>query len=164
MIERRQIEGVHTAEQHAYLDAMGIPVWTLREMPCNEPLVSECELSLKLGSGSGGILLICGTDTDSATKLANDISRSLGRVPVWSWPDDGEDAVKPAVAVDENLFTAVAVFGVGLAQQIFGRKLPANLNSANLVLLPSMNDLETGAGARQALWAELCRSGMVSAN
>lgn len=155
--------------QQAYLDAMGIPVWTLREAPVIEtPPVEtphvESKGSLKLGPGSGGILLICATDTDSASKLANDISRALGKVPVWSWPDDGEDSVVPTVAVDENLFTTVAVFGTELAEQFFGSELPVNLNSASLVLLPSMRDLETQSDARQSLWVDLCRSGMVSAN
>lgn len=151
-------------KQQAYLDAMGIPVWALREAPAIGTPPVDNKRSLKLGPGSGGILLICATDTDSASKLANDISRALGKVPVWSWPDDGEDAVEPATAVDENLFTTVAIFGTELAEQFFGSELPLNLNSASLVLLPSMRDLETGAEARQSLWADLCRSGMVSAN
>lgn len=154
--------------QQAYLDAMGIPVWTLRETPAETSAIEtphvESSRSLKLGPGSGGVLLICATDTDSASKLANDISRALGKVPVWSWPEDGEEAVEPAVAVDENLFTTVAVFGSELAEQFFGSELPVNLNSADLVLLPSMHDLETRAEVRKSLWADLCRSGMVSAN
>jgi len=152
------------SRQQAYLDAMGIPVWTLREPAVADPVPVESNLKLKLGPGSGGILLVCATDTDSASKLANDISRALGKVPVWSWPDDGEDAVKPAVAVDENLFTTVAIFGAELAGQFFGSDIPVNLNSASLVLLPSMHELETRPDARRSLWADLCRSGMVSAN
>lgn len=148
----------------AYLDAMGIPVWSLRDTAAIEPPVTDIALSLKLGPGSGGILLICATDTDSASKLANDISRSLASIPVWSWPDNGADTVKPAVAVDENLFTTIAVFGTELAEQFFGKSLPESLNSASLVLLPSLPDLETRAQARQTLWADLCRSGMISAN
>lgn len=150
--------------QQAYLDAMGIPVWSLREVPAIESQSVEINRTLKLGPGSGGILLVCATDTDSASKLANDIGRALGKVPVWSWPDDGEDSVRPDVAVDENLFTTVAVFGTELAEKFFGNELPVSLNSASLVLLPSMSDLETRAEARQSLWADFCRSGMVSAN
>jgi len=151
-------------KQQAYLEAMGVSVWSLREPSAIETRVFDDKLSLKLGPGSGGILLICEVDTDSASKLANDISRALGKVPVWSWPDDGENAVQPGVAVDENLFTTVAIFGVELAQRFFGPELPGNLNSASLVLLPSMQDLETRGAARKELWADLCRSGMVSAN
>ena len=77
--------------QQSYLDAMDIPVWSLRE-----PLLPEVEnvekpLRLKLGPGSGGILLVCAADSDSAGRLANDINRVLGGAPVWAWPylDDG---------------------------------------------------------------------------
>ncbi len=164
MIESRKTEGGPNANRQAYLDAMGIPVWLLRETTAIESPVVDCDLSLKLGPGSGGILLICAMDTDSAGKLANDISRSLGSTPVWSWPDAGEDAVTPALAVDKNLFTTIAVFGAELAERFFGSSLPASLNSASLVLLPSMQDPETCTQARQTLWIDLCRAGMVSDN
>jgi len=160
MIESRKTAG----RQQAYLDAMGIPVWSLRERDAIETPVAGCNLSLKLGPGSGGILLVCATDTDSASKLANDVSRSLGGVAVWSWPDNGVDAVQPGAAIDERLFTTIAVFGAELAAQLFGSKLPQSLHSASLLLLPSMHDLETSATARQTLWTELCRSGLVAAN
>ena len=152
------------SRRQAYLDAMGIPVWTLRETAVTEVVPAKSDLTLKLGPGSGGILLVCETDTDSASKLANDISRALEKVPVWSWPDGGADTVRPADAVDENLFTTVAIFGAELAEQLFGSELPVNLNSASLVLLPSMHELESLPEARQSLWADLCRSGMVPAN
>jgi len=152
------------SRQQAYLDAMGIPVWSLRKSAVTEAVPFETNLTLKLGPGSGGILLVCEADSDSASKLANDVSRALGKVPVWSWPDDGENAVKPAVAVDDNLFTTVAIFGAELAEKFFGSELPVNLNSASLVLLPSMHELETRPDARRSLWVDLCRSGMVSAN
>ncbi len=152
------------SRQRAYLDAMGIPVWTLRQRTEPKPVPVASDLSLKLGPGNGGILLICATDTESASKLANDIGRSLGSVPVWSWPDSGADSVKPAVAVDQNLFTTVAVFGTALAEQFFGRDLPESVNSASLVLLPSMHELATEPAARRALWADLCRNSMVRAN
>jgi len=119
---------------------------------------------LKLGAGSGGTLLICAVDTHSASKLANDVSRSLGNVPVWGWPDSGADSVKPLDAVAENLFTTVAVFGEELAGQIFGHDLPGNLNSARLVVLPAMHELEARQDARRNLWATMCRSGMVTAS
>lgn len=162
------------SRQHAYLEAMGVPVWCLREKTAIETAVvpetvapetvAPASQLLKLGPGKGGILLICAADTESASKLANDIGRALGKVPVWSWPGEGEDAVEPTTAVDENLFTMIAVFGAELAENIFGSELPKNVNSANLVLLPSMHELETQAQARQSLWVDLCRSGMVSAN
>ena len=152
------------AGQRAYLDAMDIPIWVLRNAVDIDIPDCASEMTLKLGAGSGGVLLICAVDTDSASKLANDINRALGSVPVWSWPDTSEGTVSPEVAVDENLFTTVAVFGSELAAQFFGDNFPDNLNSANLVLLPSMRELESDADARKMLWAGLCRSGMVIAS
>jgi len=106
-------------------------------------------------------LLVCAADVDSASRLANDISRALGSVPVWAWPDDEETAVELATAVDEKLFTTVAVFGDDLAGRFFEGQLPTAVSSAGLVLLPSMQDIQTSAEARQSLWATLCRTGMV---
>ena len=45
--------------------------------------------------------------------------------------------------------------------QLFDGELPAHLNSAKLVLLPSMRDIQRLAEARRTLWATLCRSGML---
>lgn len=168
MIERRQ---------QAYLEAMGIQLWSPREAQqlqsslvqasMAEPAVDQGPAAtdaggLKLGAGSGGTLLICAVDSDSASKLANDISRSLGNVPVWGWPDNGTDSIKPLDAVAENLFTTVAVFGGELASRLFGHDVPSNLNSAKLVLLPTMHELEVTQAARKELWAIMCRSGMVA--
>jgi len=165
--------------QQAYLDAMEIGVWTLREEVCpsvsSAPVPSQPNSSpatsaadkisgLKLGPGSGGILLICAADTDSASRLATDISRALGNVPVWAWPDADNDAVELTNAVEDKLFTTVAIFGNELAAQFFDGELPDRLNSAKVVLLPAMHDLQSGAEARQALWAIFCRAGMVSAS
>jgi hypothetical protein len=148
--------------QQAYLDAMDIGVWNLRE-PVVPPVTDAAvdPVLLKLGPGSGGILLVCAADTDSASRLANDINRVLGGAPVWAWPFDGADAVDLGNAVAENLFTTVAFFGKALASRFFAGEPPAHLNSADLVLLPSMQDIESEAGARRVLWASFCRSGMV---
>jgi DNA polymerase III psi subunit len=166
--------------QKAYLDAMEIDVWRLRESPSQLTPVVETtpgvdleesiagspatqEPGLKLGPGGGGTLLICDTDIDSATRLANDISRALGSVPVWAWPDTDSGAVKLVSAIEENLFTTVAIFGDELTSQFFKGDMPAGLRSANLVQLPSMRALEEHPEARQALWIAFCRAGMVSA-
>jgi hypothetical protein len=175
-----------SSRQQAYLDAMDIGVWVLRDAPpvalppkpqletsvetppearpeTQHVITSTANASgLKLGPGGGGILLICSVDTDSATRLANDIGRALGSVPVWAWPHADPDAVKLASAVEENLFTTVAIFGSELARQFFAGDLPGSLQSANLVLLPSMQDLQDQAEARRLLWNVFCRSGMVS--
>jgi len=156
---------------------MEIGVWTLREevspsvssapvqsQPTSSPATSAADRvpGLKLGSGSGGILLICAADTDSASRLATDISRALGNVPVWAWPDADDAAIELTSAVEDKLFTTVAIFGNELAEQFFDGELPASLNSAKVVLLPAMHDLQSGAEARQALWTIFCRAGMVT--
>ena len=158
--------------QQAYLDALGIEVWTLRASesctsnvsPYVSPDVAGDAPGLKLASGRGGVLLVCAVDADSASRLANDISRALGSTPVWSWPDDEENAVQLPVAVDENLFTTVAIFGRDLAARFFGTEIPGSLSSAKLVVLPSMQELESQPLSRESLWATICRSGMVSRN
>lgn len=153
------------SRQLAYLDAMDIGVWRLRDAPkleVQQPVVANMP-GLKLGPGGGGNLLICAVDSDSASRLANDISRAMGSNPVWAWPHDDSNAVMLPTAIDDNLFTTVAIFGAELAGAIFGGDLPASLNSANIVLLPAMQDLQDSADARKLLWSKLCRSGMVSA-
>ena len=149
-----------SVRQQAYLDAMDIGTWHLRESSFPGPAKNKVP-GLKLGPGGGGVLLICAVDTDSASRLANDISRALGSVPVWAWPDEDDSAVNLTSSVEENLFTTVAIFGHELAGQFFEGDLPASLGSANLVLLPAMPDLLGQAEARRALWAIFCRSGMV---
>jgi len=152
------------SRQKAYLDAMGIGVWSLREnsMP-SIPATAEAP-RLRLGSGNGGILLVCVADTDSASRLANDISRALGAVPVWAWPGDDDNTIELASAVDDKLFTTVAIFGHELAARFFGHELPDSVNSARLVLLPSMQDIQSSADARRTLWATFCRFAMVTRN
>jgi len=170
-------------ERHKkYLEAMGIDVWSLRgsstvgkttvkETVVREPaeltveVVAETPVEspgLKLGPGRDGVLLVCARDSDSASKLANDINRALGGVPVWAWPDDDPGAVTLANAVEENLFTTVAIFGDELTQMFFAGDVPANPQYANLVRLPAMQEIRDLPGARRMLWAALCRSGMVS--
>jgi len=148
--------------QQAYLDAMDIGVWCLRETISPAVPALESAPGLRLGPGGGGVLLICAADTHSASRLANDISRALGSVPVWAWPDNGDDQISLTNAVEENLFTTVAVFGNDLAHELFGDETPASLGSANLVLLPAMKEIQSQARARQVLWATMCRTGMVT--
>lgn len=143
---------------------MDIGVWSLREAPALESTVEVRSPGLKLGPGGGGVLLVCAVDTDSASRLANDISRALGSIPVWAWPDADDDAVKLAKAIEDNLFTTIGVFGSELAAQLFEGDMPASLKSANLVLLPSMREIQDQAEARRQLWNAICRSGMVSIN
>lgn len=164
MIEKRQ---------HAYLEAMNIPVWVARQQPATlvepPPVTVQAAADktasqgLKLGPGSDGVLLVCASGSDAASKLANDIARVLPKTPVWGWPDSDDSAVTPADAVNENLFTCVAVFGEALGQLLFGQQVPAALGSATVVILPAMSELTSNADARRKLWVELCRSGMIVA-
>jgi DNA polymerase III psi subunit len=152
----------------AYLEAMDISVWQLRSIPrAAEPDLKttapevQTATGLKLGPGSGGTLLLCADPADSATRLANDIVRALGSVPVWAWPETDAKAIGLAEAIEEHLFTTVAIFGDGLARQLFDNEIPASLKAAKLVPLPSMQDVQQQADARRALWDTFCRSGMV---
>lgn len=144
------------SKQQAYLEAMDITVWSLRNPPVPEAVVTRDRRRLKLGPGNSGILLVCDVDSDSSGRLANDISRALGNNPVWAWPCD-DDAIDLTRSVEENLFTVVAFFGEELALQFFDGEPPAHLNSARLVVLPSMQAVQREAGARQALWTAFCQ-------
>ena len=157
------VVGLLSSRQQAYLDAMDIGVWNLREPVAPTTGTLNKTTHLKKGPGSGGVLLICAADDDSASRLANDINRSLGRVPVWAWPIADEGAADLPRAVDDKLFTTVAIFGEQLASQFFEGEMPACMNSANLVLLPSMQDIQNQAEARRTLWVTFCRSGMLEA-
>lgn len=152
------INSMSVSRQRAYLEAMDVEVWSLREPLIPEVCVAREHARLKLGPGNGGILLICAADSDSAGRLANDINRALGGAPVWAWSCIDEGAIDMTTAVEENLFTTVAIFGEELASQFFDGELPAHLYSANLVLLPSMRDIESRSDARRALWATFCQS------
>lgn len=152
-----------SSRQQAYLDAMDIGVWSLRMPVVPVKDTAQQSVQLKLGPGGGGVLLICATDNESASRLANDINRALGRVPVWAWPQADDDTVDLTRAIDDKLFTTVAIFGEQLASQFFDGEPPTCMNSANLVILPSMQEIQTQPAARQALWVTFCRSGMLEA-
>lgn len=152
---------MHSSLQQDYLEAMDIDVWRLRQPATPETGIVDNPVQLKLSPGSAGLLLICAADTESADRLANDINRTLGSAPVWAWPSDDTGTVDLPRAVDDKLFTTVAIFGEELAMKFFEGELPAHLNSAKLVLLPSMRDIQNRADARRTLWATLCRTGML---
>jgi len=176
-ITKLKNKSVIEKRHQAYLEAMNIPVWLARHQPevatdsqIPTAPVADAALpgkavsqGLKLGPGSDGVLLICARDSDSASKLANDIARVLLKNPVWGWPDSDNSAVTPFDAVNENLFTCVAIFGDALAQLLFAKQVPAALGSATVVILPAMSELESSSDARRKLWSELCRSGMIVA-
>jgi len=158
-----------SSRQQAYLQAMDIPVWRLRTSASAAPSeASTAAVSsgpapatkLRLGPGSGGVLLVCGADHETAGRLANDIVRVLSGSPVWAWPVETGEAAGLDNAVEEHLFTTVAFFGTQLAARFFAGEPPAHVRTAQLVVLPAMQDLQVSAEARRALWAGLCKSGM----
>ena len=59
------------SRQQAYLDAMDIGVWSLREPEVPVKDSAQQSVRLKLGPGGGGVLLICAADNESASRLAN---------------------------------------------------------------------------------------------
>lgn len=146
------------SRQRAYLEAMHIPVWKLRVAA---PAAAAAGALLKLGPGSGGVLLVCDADHESAGRLANDIARPLGGSPVWAWPVDDGEGVALDSAVEAQLFTTVAFFGAELARRFFAGEPPAHLRSAQVLILPAMREIAHNAGARKALWTGFCRSGMI---
>jgi DNA polymerase III psi subunit len=150
-----------SSRQQAYLEAMDIAVWNLRDTAPGVTTVATEHAKLKLGPGNAGVLLVCATDSESAGRLANDINRSLGGAPVWAWPVSDPDGISLDCAVEENLFTTVAFFGRQLAQQFFAGEPPAHCISAKLVVLPSIQELQHSGGARRTLWRSICRSGMI---
>jgi len=141
---------------------MGIDVWIARKPGLQTDTVFAGVPGLKLGPGSGGVLFVCAAGSDSASKLANDISRSLGSDPVWAWPDDENPLVNLEDAVNEHLFTTLAIFGKPLATHFFAGDLPPVLGSSRVVLLPEMSELEHNPVARKSLWTTLCRFGMIA--
>jgi hypothetical protein len=128
------------------------------------PVVQEPQatVGIKLGPGRDGMLLVCGSVDEPASRLANDIARALGAVPVWAWPEAGGEVVSIQSAVEENLFTEVAIFGDELAATLFSGEIPEKVGSASVVQLPSLAVVRAQATSRRALWNALCRAGMVN--
>jgi DNA polymerase III psi subunit len=128
-----------------------------------EPPVDACSatVGIRLGPGRDGILLVCAGNDEPASRLASDIARALGAVPVWAWPGAGTEVVSIESAVEENLFTEVAVFGADLAASLFPGDVPAKVGAASILQLPSMAAIREQADSRRSLWNALCRAGMV---
>jgi hypothetical protein len=122
----------------------------------------QAEVGIKLGPGRDGILLVCASADEPASRLANDIARALGAVPVWAWPEADDEVLSIESAVRENLFTEIAVFGDDLAAALFSGEVPEKVGSASVVQLPSMTAVREQATSRRALWNALCRAGMVN--
>jgi len=138
------------ARQRAYLDAMEIPVWVRKELADQVPdFVSP---PLKLGPGSGPVLLVCSRVDEPATRLAADIARSLSTEPVWAWPGLEGDGAQTEAIVNDHLFTTVIVFGASLETQLFNGGVPETLGSARLLVAPGLDELATSPHSRNRLW------------
>jgi DNA polymerase III psi subunit len=169
------------ARRHAYLHALGIQPLVLRVSPehsaCVHPpaaagseLSDPCLRSLHLGPGDGNILLVCNSPAEAASRLAADIARALDSEPVWSWPkpaETGPAETGPGLTlqqiIERRLFTRVLIFGnqggerdSELASYRAGEVDANIIASARILRTRSIAELEQSAGAKRALWSELC--------
>ncbi|KAA9130793.1 hypothetical protein F3N42_10490 [Marinihelvus fidelis] len=130
--------------------------------PAAEP-ASRAPRAVRLGPGEGPALLLCAGPGEASGALANDVCRALGGQPAWAWPDSGEQGMPVAEAAEERMFTAIVIFGAGLARTLFGGKPPVSCGAARVVIAPSMAELKSGPDARRACWKALLESGVVRA-
>ena len=137
----------------AYLEAMGIPVWELR----NAVQTESAAQAVQLGPGAGQVLLLGSAADESAAKLSSDISRCLKSEPVWGWPAGDESGVRLEDSVGERLFTHVLVFGPETETVIFGGPAPDLVGSAVVVRAPSLEEIAQSGAGRRKLWAMLCQ-------
>ncbi|NIP19329.1 MAG: hypothetical protein GWM87_15100 [Xanthomonadales bacterium] len=142
----------------AYLDALGIQTWVRKELVEDSDVAAGC---LRLGPGTGRLLLLCASAEETAGKLAADIARALPEQPVWAWPGEGQEDRPAREVVDEHLFTDLLAFGKEPARLVLGKKLPETLGSARVILAPAMDELQREAAARRALWRVLCERRLV---
>ncbi len=167
----------------AYLEALGIPLWVRREklaafspapasaIPGTVPEtavvpaapVARKPRSVRLSPGEGPGLLICAGPGEASGALAGDLGRTLGGQPAWAWPDSGNAAQPVEDASKARMFTALVVFGAGLARTIFGGKPPVSCGAARVVVAPSMAELKSNADARRECWRVLRESGVITA-
>jgi hypothetical protein len=154
-----------------YLAAMQVPVWVLRnsadgagevETAGDVGHASTGPLTLYLGPGSGGLLLVCEEASMSASALAADLARALPEPPVWAWPDAQAPHNPLEGIVRERLLTGIAVLGSGLATRCFPGCVPTTLGSARVVELPSIAELLADPQARRRCWQALLAAGLTA--
>jgi hypothetical protein len=145
------------ARRLAYLEALEIPVWLQRGQA--QPASPK---GLRLGPGSSGLLLVCASQEQPASALANDIVRVLPETPVWAWPELNGGGQPIAAVVEEHLFTTVLLFGEALAEQVLGQAVPERLAQARLLPVPALGNLGEDATVRRQFWRTLCQQGLVS--
>ncbi len=151
---------MNEARRRAYLEALGLPVWVLRDAAPAEEAPSAPAAGLRVCPGSGGTMLVCGGAAETSSVLAADIVRAVGGDPAWAWPERGEGKGTPVSdAVDERLLTAVVVFGAALADEVFGGEAPGTVGSARVVVAPRLSAVATDPKARRTLWRLLLEAG-----
>lgn len=149
------------ARRLAYLEAMEIPVWVSRGAADDAPEVAA--LSLHLGPGSSGLLLVCASQEIPASALAHDIVRILPETPVWAWPSADVGGAELPRAVEERLFTSILVFGGALAEQVCGHAAPERIGPARLMVTDDFRTLAERPESRRSLWQMLCSRSLVRA-
>lgn len=141
------------ARRRAYLQAIGLDVWTLKPTP---PSLDR----LVLQPGNGRNLLICQAPEETAHRMAGDIARALEQDVVWAWPDpDGREenaALKEAIV--QHLFTRVIVFGKPLANRVCKSEVPKVIGSASILVTGAVGELAVSGSAKQAFWEQLSQS------
>ena len=147
----------------AYLEALDIAAWVPRSQAAPGD-VRSCQERVRLGPGTGSLLMICDRPDQSSGVLASDIARVFADMPVWSWPDDAATGPTVTEAVQESLFTGLVVFGRALAERLLGPDVGERLGPARVIVADDLETLEVSAGARRQLWQQLCSGGMVAAS
>ena len=146
------------SRQRAYLEALEIPVWVSKELAAQVPdFISPC---LKLGPGSGHVLLVCSALEEPASRIASDIARCLRSEPVWAWPDPDGPFDDITGMVREKLFTSIVMFGEPLKVELFGASMPETMGSARLFTAPGIDELAASPSARRSLWQLIRGNGL----
>jgi DNA polymerase III psi subunit len=149
-----------SARSLAYLDAMGIETWVPR------PVAGAMDL-LKVSSGAGTTLVLCGGPSESESPLAADIERCLAGSVVWGWLWTESDTVNsvesPPItltqSIDQHLFTRVIVFGSSLLSRIMPSQDQAFIGSARILASCELPALGSDAKAKRSLWQSISQSG-----
>jgi hypothetical protein len=138
------------SQRRAYLDAMGLDVWSIKPP---EPEFDR----LLIQPGEGSTLLICDAPEATATRIAGDIARTLAGKVVWAWPNPAGSTQSPTLeqAVGQYLFTRVVVFGDRLARQVFRGDAPLVTGTARITVSDGLDELAVRGNAKQVFWKQL---------
>ncbi len=139
--------------RRAYLDALGIDVWL------SKPVEADRN-RLLFSPGQGDTLLVCSSAESSITRLASDITRTLGGEVIWAWPDPEGRQESPTIAeaVDQFTFTRVVIFGSDLGRAICSNDPPEFGASTRTLTAPDLNELAERGTARRLFWKQISGS------